>query len=81
MGCVASAAEPLLAVDLRLDAEIVLPQEVARAAAAAAAALTRLTPHPAGLPAWQHYHAAFIERYGPGAVVTNEGTWVRLLPG
>jgi thiopeptide-type bacteriocin biosynthesis protein len=67
--CTGGAAEPLLALDLRLDAAIVLPQEIAREAAAAAAALTRLTPHPAGLPAWQHYHAAFIERYGPGAVV------------
>jgi thiopeptide-type bacteriocin biosynthesis protein len=56
-------------VDMRLDAEIVLPAAVAREVEAAAAALTRLTPHPHGLPAWQDYHAAFIERYGPGALV------------
>jgi thiopeptide-type bacteriocin biosynthesis protein len=42
---------------------------VGREAQAAAAALTRLTPHPSGLPAWQAYHGAFIERYGPRALV------------
>ena len=65
-GC---AAEPRLTVDARLDAEIVLPHAVAREAEAAAAALTRLTPYPSGLPAWGSYHAAFLERYGPGALV------------
>jgi hypothetical protein len=53
-------------VDLLVDADIVLPEEVAREAAAAAAALTRLTPYPRGLPAWEDYHAAFMERYGTG---------------
>lgn len=61
--------EAAVMVDLRLDAQIVLPPVVAREAEAAAAALTRLTPHPSGLPAWQEYHGAFIERYGPGALV------------
>lgn len=62
-------ADPPVTVDMRLDAEIVLPAAVAREAEAAAAALTRLTPHPSGLPAWRDYHAAFIERYGPGALI------------
>ena len=69
MRCVAAAAEPLVWVDTRLDADIVLPAALAREAEAAAAALTRLTPHPSGLPAWQDYHAAFLERYGPRALV------------
>jgi len=56
-------------VDLRLDTDIVLPASLAREAAAAATALTRLTPYPHGLPAWREYHAAFLERYGIGAVV------------
>ncbi|HUY48797.1 MAG TPA: lantibiotic dehydratase [Streptosporangiaceae bacterium] len=71
--------DPPVTVDMRLDAEIVLPAAVAREAEAAAAALTRLTPHPSGLPAWQDYHAAFIERYGLGALIplleiTSPGT-------
>ncbi len=75
----AGMADPPVTVDMRLDAEIVLPAAVAREAEAAAAALTRLTPHPSGLPAWQDYHAAFIERYGPGALIplleiTSPGT-------
>ncbi|WP_018909419.1 lantibiotic dehydratase [Salinispora arenicola] len=57
------------AVDLRLDATITLPDTLVKHAREAAAALTRLTPYPRGLPAWQEYHAAFLERYGPGAVV------------
>ena len=65
-GC---ASEPLLTVGTRLDAEIVLPQTVAREAETAAGALARLTPYPSGLPAWAGYHAAFIDRYGPGALV------------
>jgi thiopeptide-type bacteriocin biosynthesis protein len=63
------SAGPRVAVDVRLDAEIVLPHAVAREAEAAAAALTRLTPYPSGLPAWGSYHVAFLERYGPGALV------------
>ncbi len=56
-------------VDLRLDIDLVIPESVARHAATAAAALTRLTPHPQGLPAWEDFHAAFLERYGAGALV------------
>jgi lantibiotic biosynthesis protein len=61
--------KPSLAVDLRVDCSVVLPQAVAREAEAAASALVRLTPHRFGNPAWQTYHARFLERYGSGAVV------------
>lgn len=55
-------------VDLRVDCALVLPHEVAREAEAAAA-LARLAPYPMGFPAWQDYHARFLERYGIGALV------------
>jgi thiopeptide-type bacteriocin biosynthesis protein len=61
--------ERSISIDMRLDAHFVVPEAVAGEAAAAAAALTRLTPHPRGLPAWESYHGAFLERYGVGAVV------------
>jgi thiopeptide-type bacteriocin biosynthesis protein len=54
------------AVDLRLDCSISLPPAVMREAEAAASILVRLAPQ---RPAWQAYHAAFLERYGPGALV------------
>jgi thiopeptide-type bacteriocin biosynthesis protein len=56
-------------VDLRLDADIVLPRSVVDEVAAAADMLVRLNPHPFGPPEWADYHGRFIERYGPGAVV------------
>ncbi|WP_433531296.1 lantibiotic dehydratase [Micromonospora sp. CA-263727] len=58
-----------VAVDLRLDATVTLPDTLIRHARDAAAVLTRLTPYPRGMPSWQDYHAAFLERYGVGAVV------------
>ncbi|MFE2726337.1 lantibiotic dehydratase [Kitasatospora sp. NPDC059327] len=57
------------AVDLRLDADLVLPQSVADEAARAAGLLTRLSAHPNGTAAWRAYHMAFYERYGRGALV------------
>ena len=65
----AAAVETPLAVDLRLDCALVLPEAVAREAEAAAAALTRLTPYPSGSPAFRDYHARFLDRYGMGALV------------
>jgi thiopeptide-type bacteriocin biosynthesis protein len=62
--------EQPLAVDLRLDGSVTLPSAVARDAESAASALTRLAPHPAGNPAWLAFHARFLGRYGPGAVVS-----------
>ncbi|MEU4230986.1 lantibiotic dehydratase [Nonomuraea sp. NPDC026600] len=61
-----------LKVDLRLDGTVVLPPEVAAEAESAAGALLRLTPHPAGHPAWREYHVRFLDRYGAGAVVPIE---------
>ncbi|WP_460401665.1 lantibiotic dehydratase [Actinophytocola sediminis] len=58
-----------LAVDLRLDHRVVLPDQVAREAQAAADILARLAVHPAGNPAWRDYHSRFLERYGMGAMV------------
>lgn len=69
MSAVHTAAGQPLAVDLRLDAVVTLPDTLLRHAVDAAAVLTRLTPYPAGLPAWEEYHAAFLERYGVGAIV------------
>ncbi|MFJ9244947.1 lantibiotic dehydratase [Streptomyces sp. NPDC101776] len=63
------AAKPALALDLRLDWDLVIPEAVAEEAASAAAALTRLAPRAALSPAWVVWHGRFLERYGPGAVV------------
>ncbi|GAA4552725.1 lantibiotic dehydratase [Amycolatopsis samaneae] len=56
-------------VDLRMDADLVLPRAVASEVARAAGVLARLTPHPFGKPVWLDYHARFLERYGIGAAV------------
>lgn len=56
-------------VDLRVGLDLVVPDIVVRAAEAAARPLTLLTVHPGGLPAWVAWHEAFLERYGPGALV------------
>lgn len=58
-----------LAVDLRLNGEVTIPTAVTREAARAAAALTRLAPHPSGSPSWRDFHRRFCERYGIGALV------------
>ncbi|MEU5107388.1 lantibiotic dehydratase [Streptomyces sp. NPDC021354] len=54
--------------DLRVDWDLVVPETVAREAAAAAEALTRLAPR-AALTGWATWHGRFLERYGPRAVV------------
>lgn len=69
MLAVCEAAPQPLMTDLRLDCSITLPEDVAREAAAAAWALTRLTPYPTGTSVWGAYHQLFVERYGPGAVI------------
>ncbi|MFY1700168.1 lantibiotic dehydratase [Micromonospora sp. WMMA1923] len=58
-----------LAVDLRLDCSVTVPDMVTRRAEAAAGLLTRLDPMPLGEPAWRDFHGRFLERYGPGAVI------------
>ncbi|MER7517996.1 lantibiotic dehydratase [Streptomyces sp. NPDC126499] len=57
-------ADDLVQSDLRLDARLVLPAEVAREAERAAAALWRTTATRPGMPHLRAYHLAFLERYG-----------------
>ncbi|MEU9609499.1 lantibiotic dehydratase [Streptomyces sp. NPDC048057] len=69
MASLSRVVEQPLAVDLRLDCDLVLPEEVAREAERAMGAIVRLSPFPYGPPVWRDYHGRFLERYGPGAVV------------
>ncbi|MEW1864605.1 lantibiotic dehydratase [Streptomyces sp. NPDC088194] len=69
MTALAPAAELTLAVNVRLDAEIVLPELVAREAERALTAMARITPYPNGSLAWKDYRARFLERYSVGTVV------------
>jgi len=69
MRAISNTAEQPLVVDLRLGATVTLPPQVATEAAAAAHALMRLTPMPAGNPVFREYHGRFLDRYGPGAMV------------
>jgi len=63
------AGRPALAIDLRLDWDLVIPRAVAAEAAAAAGALARLARRPALSSGWTAWHHRFLDRYGPGAVV------------
>ncbi|MFF0106105.1 lantibiotic dehydratase [Streptomyces hirsutus] len=58
-----------LAVDLRLDAEVRIPESVAFEMEKAADALLRLTRRPSGQGVWKEYQVAFWERYGTGTLV------------
>ncbi|WP_308122015.1 lantibiotic dehydratase family protein [Streptomyces sp. TRM70350] len=58
-----------LAVDLRLDAEVRIPEAVAQEMERAADVLLRLTRRPAGQGVWKEYQVAFWERYGTGTLV------------
>lgn len=58
-----------VAVDLRADCRVTIPEHVAAEAAAAASALARLSPYPHGTAGWKDYHARFLDRYGPGAAI------------
>jgi lantibiotic biosynthesis protein len=58
-----------VAVDLRLDADVVLSDAVAREAERAALLLARLTPYPYGTAAWGEFHRRFYQRFGIGAQV------------
>ncbi|WP_223775172.1 lantibiotic dehydratase [Streptomyces sp. 135] len=58
-----------VALDLRLDARLVLPEAVAREIERAALVLTRLSIRPYGTAAWNDYHQQFYERYGIGTMV------------
>lgn len=69
MPALAGGAGQPLAVDVRLDASITVPETVMYEAARAASALLRLSTRPFGSSAWLDYHAAFRTRYGEGALV------------
>ncbi|MEV4628260.1 lantibiotic dehydratase [Micromonospora sp. NPDC049523] len=69
MTAVAPGSGHPLAVDVRLDAEVRIPQRVLDEAARAARVLTRLSTQPFGSAAWLDYHTRFRTRYGPGALV------------
>lgn len=58
-----------LVVNVRPDAEIVLPPLVAREAEHALKVMARITPYPNGSPAWSDYRARFLERYSMGTIV------------
>lgn len=58
-----------LALDLRLDAEVELPEEVAHEIERAASVLTRVSAHPYGTAAWKAYQRRFYERFGIGTMV------------
>lgn len=58
-----------LALDLRLDAEVELPQEVAREVERAVGVLARVSALPYGTAAWKAYQRRFYERYGIGTMV------------
>ncbi|GAA4225018.1 hypothetical protein GCM10022254_05950 [Actinomadura meridiana] len=58
-----------LASDLRLDADLTLPESVGREMEKAASVLLRLTARPAGHEVWRDYLAAFLDRYGVGTLV------------
>ncbi|MER5201373.1 lantibiotic dehydratase [Streptomyces sp. NPDC002755] len=58
-----------LAVNLRPDCDVVLPDSVAREAEAALQAIARITPFPHGTSAWSDYRTRFLERYSMGTIV------------
>jgi lantibiotic biosynthesis protein len=61
-----------IAVDMRLDAGVRLPDSVATEAGTAATVLARLAAHPFGTPAWQRYITQFTARWGEGGEVSLE---------
>ncbi|WP_405883164.1 lantibiotic dehydratase [Streptomyces sp. NBC_01136] len=67
--CPGPSAE--LQVDLRVDAQVVLPPDVAKEAAAAAGVLWRIAPSIAGpnASALRNYQTRFLDRYGREALV------------
>jgi lantibiotic biosynthesis protein len=69
MRSVAGTRQHPLAIDVRLDVDVVLPAAVAHEAERAAVILARLSAYPAGTPAWKAYHQRFYERYGLGSLV------------
>jgi thiopeptide-type bacteriocin biosynthesis protein len=69
MSALCDRVEQPLVVNMRVDGTLVLPEKIAREAERAASTLLRLTSRPLGAPAWQAYHARFLDRYGVGGLV------------
>ncbi|GGK82027.1 hypothetical protein Sme01_62470 [Sphaerisporangium melleum] len=66
------ACEREACVDVRLNAEVRLPETVAIEMETAATVLARLAPYPAGTRAWRRYIERFSARWGEGAEVGLE---------
>ncbi|MFJ3363589.1 lantibiotic dehydratase family protein [Streptomyces anthocyanicus] len=60
------------AFDLRLDADVRLPEQVLTEAETAATVLARLVAHPSGTPTWRRWIEQFTERYGESTAVPVE---------
>ncbi|MEU5115065.1 lantibiotic dehydratase [Streptomyces longwoodensis] len=58
-----------LAVNLRPDCDVVLPEAVTQEAARALDTIARITPFPRGTSAWADYRVRFLERYSMGKIV------------
>ncbi|MFC4035819.1 lantibiotic dehydratase [Streptomyces polygonati] len=58
-----------VALDLRLDGKITLPEQVAREVERATEVLTRVSVMPYGTAAWKAYQRRFYEKYGIGTMV------------
>lgn len=65
----AQAAGLRTACDLRLDADVQLPEQVLTEVESAATVLARLVTHPTGIPTWQRWIEQFTERYGENTMV------------
>lgn len=69
MTALAPGPGPVLAADVRLDANITVPESVLAEVALAADVLLRTGTQPFGTAAWLDYHARFLTHYGPSALV------------
>ncbi|TYB52315.1 lantibiotic dehydratase [Microbispora tritici] len=69
MRAIAPSRRHPVAVDLRLDADLVLPREVVAEVERAALVLSRLSAYPYGTPAWRAYHERFFDHFGIGSSV------------
>ncbi|MFJ5608185.1 lantibiotic dehydratase [Streptomyces sp. NPDC093221] len=58
-----------LVLDMRLDATVELPEQVAREVERAAGVLARVSALPYGTTAWKAYQRRFYEKYGIGTMV------------
>ncbi|WP_309243739.1 lantibiotic dehydratase family protein [Streptomyces sp. CAI-85] len=68
----AQAAGLRTACDLRLDADVRLPEQVLTEVKTAATVLARLVTHPNGTPTWRRWIEKFTEYYGENTTVPVE---------